>query len=345
MIDQVLAQIPEHLQNDPTIYRVGMLLFRQGAPGIVGHLQETGAMQSVASSLLRGGANLALEGALSANPVGAAVNVASKGAAFVAVAQNEQIKKGVALLQSLQMANLALTGVGIGVSIISHKLLSDKLTAIGERLQGMDEKLDRIAHAVSRVEERPIWEDLTDLGTEIEKADHAWLTSNAEAQWDRCADRLQTLKGRFFKQALESSAASEPLTALPLIDAFSLASSSLISCRLASGNEVLALRLAGEFENDMRQIASPIGVTDIVSARMRSAGFEAGSPEYSAALEPEQKIATTHAELLREREAAAQSLPVTLTALEEKRIKGRDWLEQARDETGTPVLMLEDGRD
>ncbi len=75
-------------------------------------------------------------------------------------------------------------------------------------------------------------------------------------------------------------------------------------------------------------------------ARLRSAGLEAGSPEYIAAMEPEHKIATSQAELLREREAAARSLPVTLKKLDEKNIKGRDWLEQARNEIDSPVLML-----
>lgn len=340
MVNPVLAQIPAQFQNDPTIYRVGMLLFRQGAPGIVAHLQETGAMHSVAATVLNSTGNLLSEAALSANPVGAALNVASKGAAFIAVAQNEQIKTGIALLQSLQMTNLAVTGVGIGVSVISHKLLSDKLTAIQQRLQGMDEKLERIARAVGRVEERPVWEDLTDLGSEIEKADDAWLAANATGQWERCADRLHTLKRRFYQQALDLSENGEPLAALPFIDAFAMASSNMISCRLAIGDEELAGKLAADFDLRLRQVASQIGVTEIVTARLRSANLEAGSPEYIASLEPEQKNASSKVELLREREAAAQSLPIILKKLREKNISGRAWLEQARSEKESPVLML-----
>lgn len=340
MVTPVLAQIPAHLQNDPNIYRVGMLLFRQGAPGIVAHLQETGAMHSVAATVLSSTGNLLSEAALSANPVGAALNVASKGAAFIAVAQNEQIKTGIALLQSLQMTNLAVTGVGIGVSVISHKLHSDKLTAIQQRLQGMDEKLERIARAVGRVEERPVWEDLTDLGSEIEKADDAWLAANATGQWERCADRLHTLKRRFYQQALDLSENGEPLAALPFIDAFAMASSNMISCRLAIGDEELAGKLAADFDLRLRQVASQIGVTEIVTARLRSVNLEAGSPEYIASLELEQKNVASKVELLRERVAAAQSLPIILKKLREKNISGRAWLEQARSEKKSPVLML-----
>ena len=340
MVNPVLAQIPAHLQNDPTIYRVGMLLFRQGAPGIVAHLQETGVMHSVVSTVLNSTGNSLSQAALSANPVGAALNVASKGAAFVAVAQNEQIKTGIALLQSLQMINLAVTGVGIGVSVISHKLLSDKLAAIQQRLQGMDEKLERIARAVGRVEDRPIWEDLTDLGSEVEKADDAWLAGNATAQWERCADRLHTLRGRFYQQAIDLSENDEPLAALPFIDAFAMASSNMISCRLAIGDDELARKLSADFDLRLRQVASQIGVTEIVTARLRSANLEAGSPEYVASLEPEQKNASGKVELLREREAAAQSLPIILNELREKKINGRAWLEQARSEKTSPVLML-----
>ena len=92
----------------------------------------------------------------------------------------------------------------------------------------------------------------------------------------------------------------------------------------------------------VKQLASPIGATEIVNARLQSAGVEAGSPEYVAAMAPEHKIAVGQAELLREREAAAQSLPVTLRVLEQKNVRGRDWLEQARNETEMPVLMLDE---
>ena len=341
MIAPVLAQVPAHLQSDPNIYRVGMLLFRQGSPGIVAHLQEAGGMQSVTSAMLKSGSGLLTEAAISSNPLGAALNVASKGAGFVAVWQNEQIKRGVELLQSLQMANLALTGVGIGVSVISHKLISDKLTVIQHNLHGMEEKLDRIAYAVGRVEDRPIWEDLTDLATEVEKADHAWLANDAEAQWSRCADTLHTLKGRFFRQALDLSENGEPLPALQFIDAYALASSNLISCRLGIGDEELARKLAGDFETRIKQLASPIGVMEIVNAALESDGLKPGSPEYIAALEQTQKQARRQIALLREREAAAQSLPILLEKLHERKISGRAWLEQAREENESPLLMLD----
>lgn len=341
MLNPVLAQIPAHLQSDPNIYRVGMLLFRKGSPGIVAHLQEAGGMQSVTSAMLKSGSGLLTEAAISSNPLGAAANLASKGAAFVAVAQNEQIKRGVELLQSLQMANLALTGVGIGVSVISHKLLSDKLTVIQHSLHGMEEKLDRIAHAIGRVEDRPIWEDLTDLATEVEKADHAWLANDPEAQWSRCADKLHTLKGRFFRQALDLSENGEPLPALQFIDAFALASSNLISCRVAVGDEGLARKLAVDYESGIKQLASPIGVTEIVNASLESDGMEPGSPEYIAALGQRQKDALGQVVLLREREAVAQSLPSLLERLHERKIVGRAWLEQARGESESPILMLD----
>ena len=340
MINPILAQIPAHLQNDPTIYRVGMLLFRQRAPGIVAHLQETGAMQSVASTVLNSTGHLVSEAAFSANPVGAALNVASKGAGVVAVVQNEQIKKAVDLLQSLQITNLALTGIGIGVSVISHKLVSDKLNAIQQRLHGMEDKLERISKAIGRIEERPIWEDLTDLGSEIEKADDAWLATNAAAQWERCVDRLHTLRGRFLQQAIDLSENGEPLTALPFIDAFAMASSNMISCRLAIGDDELARKLATDFDKRIRQVASPIGVIEVVNARMRSKDLEPGSSEYIAALEPAQKNAAGEVQLLREREAAAQSLPIILESLKNENISGRAWLEEARNETDSPVLML-----
>ena len=297
-------------------------------------------MQSVVSSALKAGGGLVSQAASAANPIGMALEVVSKGVSIYSVVQNEQIKRGIAQLQTLGMANLALTGVGIGVSIISHKLLADKLTAIQQTLKGMDEKVDRIAQAIGQLEMRPVWEDLTDLNAIVEMADYAWASSNAEQQWERCAQELHILKNRFLTQAVALVENNEQIAAVSFIDAYSLASSNQISCRLALGDDDPARQLADDFEKGIQRVTSMIGAPEFLRAGLQKARLQPGSREYRAALEQGQRAAIDQADQLREREAAAQSLPITLRALADRDVSGRDWLEQARNETDAPVLML-----
>ncbi len=48
--------------------------------------------------------------------------------------QNEQIKAGLAIVQNLGIANLALTGVSIGVSMVGFAIVATKLNRIEKRI-------------------------------------------------------------------------------------------------------------------------------------------------------------------------------------------------------------------
>ena len=103
MIDPfILAGAPAHLALDPSIYRVGMLLFRKGSPGIVAHLVETPAMGLIGQQI----GSVALT---SANPV---LSMATSAVGHAATNfQLAKIRQVLGVIENLQLANLAVTAI------------------------------------------------------------------------------------------------------------------------------------------------------------------------------------------------------------------------------------------
>lgn len=329
MIDPaILATLPAHLQTDwaaGNLYRVGMLLFRKGEPGIVAHLVETGAMQKVIPSIL------------SATPAGAIVEAANLGAT---VFQNEQIKAGIEVLKSLQLTNLAVSGTGIGVSILSYALLEKRLRRIEAKVDAMDDKLDRIAHSIAELRNDALRTDFMDLKTACEEADDAWLSSNAQVMWDRAAAHLHRLQNRFHDRARLLLESGRILEIEPFVDAYALAASTRISCRIAMGEQELATTNAHEHGGALVSLLEQINADSLTHARLKGREVSQGSSEYASALAEELEPAKVRASIYRDQEQVALSLPHTLIQLDELEISGREWLEGARSEQTFPLLYL-----
>lgn len=329
MIDPaILATIPPSLHGEwaaGNLHRVGMLVFRKGQPGIVAHLVETGAMQKVVPSLM------------SVTPAGALVEGAKMA---VQTYQNEQIKAAIATLQSLQLANLALTGAGIGVSILSHALLEKRIKRIEGKIDAMDEKIDRLARSIEEIKLAAIRDDFIALKTATEQAEEGWMARNKEAAWDSAAGQLHGLENKFLERARALSASGKILEIDPFVDAYSLAATVRISCRLASGDEQRARSNASDYGIELAHLLHGIGADALVEARLKARGVSSRSSEHLLALEEERPHAEKRASLYRDQEQVALSLPHTLVRIDELGLSGRDWLEAAREEEVSPLLYL-----
>ena len=140
MIDPfILAGAPAHLALDPSIYRVGMLLFRKGSPGIVAHLVETPAMGLIGQQI----GSVALT---SANPV---LSMATSAVGHAATNfQLAKIRQVLGVIENLQLANLAVSGAGLGFSIISYQLLAARMDKMAEQIDGLGARMVKIAESI-----------------------------------------------------------------------------------------------------------------------------------------------------------------------------------------------------
>ncbi len=162
----------EHLAQMTTgdIVRYGAILKDSQTGRIVGHIQETGLWRDAVS----GGADLLKGAATGTNP---ALSI------FTAI-QNEQIKSRLdeietlmGSMQNLQLATLATSVVGIGVTMASTAIILNRLTTLEKATD----------HIIGRLNKLPaIWEEarvrglLSDMQTSLERLDESTRRSDCD---------------------------------------------------------------------------------------------------------------------------------------------------------------------
>lgn len=335
LIDIVLRQVPEHLvsgvrSGDLKVY--GSIIRSISEGRIVGHLQETGGLSSIASMAMSG-------------PEGLAIQVANLGVDAVghtvSYVQNEQIKAAIATVQNLQIAGLALGAVGIGVSVAGFAVLSKKIGRVEAKVDSMADKLDAIARGIDALRRDRINEDFVRLRTAAERMDEGWQLADPEPQWRAVAGDMHQLQNAFAHRANELLGAGPANMAdvEPFAEALALAASVRVSARLAAGDEVVARRAAEEGASVLHSLGGRYRVADASVAKLRAEGVEAGTPQWGEALERAAHVGRSSASTMRAREAAAASTVMTLEELDRRQIAGRTWMEAARN-ADEPVLFL-----
>jgi hypothetical protein len=169
---------------------------------ILGHVQQTqGFVQALAQAS------------------GAAAQTGFSPLGIVGAIQNEQIKssleqlgQGVALLQNLQIANMALTGIGIGVSVAGFAIMNMRLNAIENNLGTLREEVREIGRLIKDTEIRRLFSEiraaLKDLDGVATRTDHTALASTLQRQLSTHVSTLTDL--------LREAMAPGRATALPM---------------------------------------------------------------------------------------------------------------------------------
>ncbi|MDH7974539.1 hypothetical protein QH494_20305 [Sphingomonas sp. AR_OL41] len=305
-------------------YRVSGSIIQSVTSGrIVGHLQETSAFSSLLSSGPMALPQMALEA--------------------VSVVQNEQIKAAVAVVQALQVANLALSGISIGVSIAGTALLARRIARVEQKVDTILPGLAAVARGIEGLRAERIADDFTRLRTLADQVEEAWLPSATHAEWTAIARDSHFLADSFERRARELNDARDRLANEPFIDAYALASGLRVTARLAAGQDDMARQAATARTYSLVALGEPIRLGRLVLA---------GAPDDEIAATPRWQERLDHriqdflpiVTSARERELAAAASAETLDELARQEISGRDWLEVSRSETNSPLLFLPVGR-
>lgn len=272
----------------------------------------------------------------------------------IQIVQNEQIKsglsavqQGVAMLNQLQIANMALGAAGIGVSVIGFAVMSKKIDGVREDVRALDGKLDRLLDEFARDRTEKLDEMLDRLHGLAERIDTRWTMSvdRAEIGWHRDADEADCL-GNFFSGRARRLLDARPTAiteATPLLDAGAMASGLRVGALAQSGETIAAISVARDDAGRLERLTGAIGAADLARAWMAAPEWRT-APGSNAAADA-LMLATTEARAiavtLRSREAAAVTRAEPLIALEAKGIRARDWLSAAREEQDAPILLLE----
>jgi hypothetical protein len=133
----ILYEVPFQLQNLISSQQASLIgaIIKDNATGqVLGHVQQASGL----SSMLTQAVSSTLSGGFS--PLSA-----------VSVVQNEALRRGVAelkdgmiLMQNLQYGTLALSGLGLGVSIAGFAATLTKLKAIEAKLEGLSDAMEAV---------------------------------------------------------------------------------------------------------------------------------------------------------------------------------------------------------
>lgn len=166
---------------------VGALIKEVASGKILAHVQPT---QGFFNAIFQTGGNLAQIGF---SPLG-----------VIEVVQGEQIKSGIArleeglgLVQNLQFVNMALTGIGIGVSVAGFAAMNMRLNAIEKNLGTLRDDIRAIGSMIQAAEIRRLFSEiraaLKDLDSVTTRTDHLALASSLQRQMSTHVSSLNDL--------------------------------------------------------------------------------------------------------------------------------------------------------
>lgn len=181
----LLYTIPDHLADrfaSGGIELFGAILKDTATGKIVGHVQETGLLERALHGAGQLGGELAGRG-----PGGGLTGL-------IGLAQNEQIKSRLSAMQgtlesmqTLGIADLGASVVGIGVTAASTALLMRQMNRLGRSMEGLEKRMGLIAREQVM---QPIHRDLDDLGTSWSRFEEAKRTGEVAERAEALDERL-----------------------------------------------------------------------------------------------------------------------------------------------------------
>lgn len=187
---------------------IGAIIKDVGSGQILGHVQQT---QGFVSALAQAGGSIMQSGF---SPLGAIEILQNQ---HINSALNE-LQEGMGVLQSLQLANMALTGVGIGVSIAGFAIISARLNAIENHLTGLREDVREIGRMIQTAELRRLFSEiraaLKDLDGVAARSDHLRLASSLQRDLSTHVSVLSDLLNEAMNPGNATSFSNERLDAI-----------------------------------------------------------------------------------------------------------------------------------
>lgn len=323
------------------------------------YLQETGVAGALLESVWGAGSSVAKSTMATGNPIiGAGVGAAQLASSVAGNIQNEIIRTGVNRLETkvvtlasgmqtlnnLGVANLALSAIGIGVSLVGFGMLNARLSRVETAIVALTESTDKILAAVERIRQDQLASEFSALRSQVKLYEEAWLMANHERAsqlWLDVAQAVRPHQDRFEGRARELLFAMPPEFELadPIIDALALAGGLRVACLMACNESEAAISAASENARQIEGLTGAVGKADLALARIPSS-IDRASPEWADTFAAAASDAAPIAERWRQREAIAATRAAPFAQLKRDAITPREWLKAAREEKNEPVLLL-----
>lgn len=187
MINEVLFKIPEAYLagvQSGSLIRFGSILKEAGTGKIVAHLQETGLGQQILSTAL---------GSI-ASPLSLVPDIAQTVMAYQTLGKLNEIKESINVLQSLQIATLGISVVGVGVSLAGF-------TYLKTRLDKVDSKIEEVLILIRIERASALRARFSRLKGLVASCIQAYSLSNPDYEYARLAEEL-AIEAAFYEEEM-----------------------------------------------------------------------------------------------------------------------------------------------
>lgn len=317
---------------------VGAMIHEVISGRVMGHVQQTGALDQAL--------NLAMPVLGKAFPP---LQILSSFSGVASVVQNEQIKSrltamqsSLGLIQNMQVASLAVSGLGLGVSVVGFAVMHQRLQGIATHLKTLDDKIEKVTADRRSDELRVIFADIsTDLEAVDTLSSRVNKTNAADAAQRGLAQSAGRLEDQFRMQA--DKAQSEAANTADLEMLWSLAAAirlcheagmrAMFTVNELAAAQDLSARQANRFL-DLSLPLSPDALARLCASGSSSA--EAATAARRAALPQAESLVRG----LRDNVASIASQSELAAALLGKHITGPQYLSEIAEEKTAPLLYL-----
>lgn len=297
---------------------------------VVGHVQQTGML----SQMLSGAAG---------SPVFQSLEMATSFVVDGTIQSNlAAISETLNVLQVLQIGSLAVSGVGLGVSIAGIALVIKRLNAIQEQLSVLEERIGAVTADRRSDDLRGLFADITSALDNVDTLTHRrHQTATAEAAQRQLANCPRRLEVHF--QTNADRLDKGRVTAADLDILWSIAAAIRL-CHEAGSRALFQIdELAAAAALTERQaqrfldLSRPLSV-DGPGRRMAAESVTA--TEFSAARQKAVPAAITLVQGLRESVAAIISQSALATDLAARQISGAAYLESVQQMNDVPLVYM-----
>lgn len=317
MVTQTIPfQIPQKFiaaWQDGTLEQVGALLKNVDTGKVVGHLQETGALQHASATF-------------SAGPVGLVASTASQAVGLV---QNHQLGKqltamqnSLGSMQSLQMLTAVSSVVGIGVTVASTAIILSKMKAIEGTLSTIEQTVEKLP---SQWRDLNLRKTLEKMETQLERLQEVPARKDAKPVLQRVEEELHSGFNAIHSGVRQVVAEVE-------ID------TELLQTLLAA----LAVSGSAQFKAlyQMDDIEAALQRAQTQSAKMQSLAFEMPKDKLKRRMIEDSKVASQIADQASEIRLIMASRPSLTENLISRDVSGLQYLRALEEEQESPLLVL-----
>lgn len=292
------------------LIRYGAILKSAGTGQIVAHLQETGIAQQALSSL----ASPILA------PVSLVSNAVNAGSGIYTAVQASRIKAMVDALQSLQIATLGLSLVGIGVSVAGFAYTR-------KRFNDLEGRLDQVASLIETGFEsqrkRELRAQMSRTSGLVERARLARDLSDPQREYREIAAMMADQSAYFDGEALALISQKEPIAS----DLFWQLAQSLMLCN----NVRIDCGLRGN------ELNHTVRTAETIAANYQKL-FDRVTPVSFKNLDPRRAMDVIT--VFRDVSDSAASKPYLVDFLRTRGINGNEYLDALEQDSGNPMLVL-----